>query len=115
MARLAASAAVLAVPLLGLGLYGVLGSPGLPSQPLAARLAKIRPMPVDELVARAEAHLAANPGDGRGWDVLAPIYLSSAGTADAVTAFRTLSGSMAAAAARESRAWRSDCREPPRA
>ena len=40
---------------------------------------------LDELVARAEAHLAANPGDGRGWDVLAPIYLRLGRTADAVT------------------------------
>src|SRR5690606_26085543 len=27
-----------------------------------------------ELVARAERHLDANPEDGRGWEVLAPIY-----------------------------------------
>jgi cytochrome c-type biogenesis protein CcmH len=43
---------------------------------------------VEELVARAEAHLAANPSDGRGWDVLAPIYLRMQRFSDAVTAYR---------------------------
>ncbi|SFP73144.1 cytochrome c-type biogenesis protein CcmH [Mesorhizobium sp. NFR06] len=88
-ARLVASVAVLAVPLLSWGLYGVLGSPDLPSQPLAERLAKSpADSSVDELVARAEAHLAANPSDGKGWDVLAPIYLRLQRFPDAVTAYR---------------------------
>ncbi|RUW09389.1 c-type cytochrome biogenesis protein CcmI, partial [Mesorhizobium sp. M1A.F.Ca.IN.022.05.2.1] len=39
-AKLVATAAVLAVPLVSWGLYGSLGSPDLPSQPLAERLAK---------------------------------------------------------------------------
>src|SRR5690606_19756235 len=29
---------------------------------------------VQELIARAERHLADNPEDGRGWEVVAPIY-----------------------------------------
>lgn len=87
--RLVASLAVLAVPLLSWGLYGVLGSPDLPSQPLAERLAKNpADSSVDELVARAEAHLAANPSDGKGWDVLAPIYLRLQRFPDAITAYR---------------------------
>ena len=88
-ARLVATAAVLVVPLLSWGLYSQLGSPDLPSQPLAERLAKNpADSSVDELVARAEAHLAANPSDGRGWDVLAPIYLRLQRFSDAVTAYR---------------------------
>ena len=88
-ARWIASVAVLAVPLLSWGLYGVLGSPELPSQPLAERLAKNpADSSVDELVARAEAHLAANPQDGKGWDVLAPVYLRLQRYTDAVTAYR---------------------------
>ncbi|MER8643536.1 c-type cytochrome biogenesis protein CcmI [Mesorhizobium sp. M1252] len=88
-ARLMATSAVLVVPLLSWGLYSQLGSPDLPSQPLAERLAKNpADSSVDELVARAEAHLAANPGDGRGWDVLAPIYLRLQRFPDAVTAYR---------------------------
>ena len=87
--RLVATAAVLAVPLVSWGVYSQLGSPDLPSQPLSERLAKNpADSSVDELVARAEAHLAANPGDGRGWDVLAPVYLRMQRFADAVTAYR---------------------------
>jgi cytochrome c-type biogenesis protein CcmH len=88
-ARLVATAAVLAVPLVSWGVYAELGSPDLPSQPLAQRLAKSPAnSSVDELVARAEAHLAANPSDGRGWDVGAPIYLRMQRFPDAVTAYR---------------------------
>lgn len=87
--RLVATVAVLAVPLISWGLYIKLGSPDLPSQPLAERLAKNpADSSVDELVARAEAHLAANPSDGRGWDVLAPIYLRLQRYSDAVSAYR---------------------------
>ncbi|MDX8481172.1 c-type cytochrome biogenesis protein CcmI [Mesorhizobium sp. VK24D] len=88
-ARLVATAAVLAVPLVSWGLYGELGSPDLPSQPLTERLAKNpADSSVDELVARAESHLAANPSDGKGWDVLAPVYLRLQRYADAETAYR---------------------------
>ncbi|MER8726819.1 c-type cytochrome biogenesis protein CcmI [Mesorhizobium sp. M1027] len=87
--RLVATAAVLVVPLVSWGLYGQLGSPDLPSQPLSERLAKNpADSSVDELIARAEAHLAVNPSDGRGWDVLAPVYLRMQRYADAVTAYR---------------------------
>lgn len=87
--KLISAAAVLAVPLLSWGLYGALGSPDLPSQPLAERLAKNpADSSVDELVARAEAHLAADPADAKGWDVLAPIYLRMQRFSDSVTAYR---------------------------
>lgn len=87
--RLVATIAVLAVPLVSWGLYIKLGSPDLPAQPLAERLAKNpADSSVDELVARAEAHLAANPSDGRGWDVLAPVYLRLQRYSDAVSAYR---------------------------
>ncbi|MER9299699.1 c-type cytochrome biogenesis protein CcmI [Mesorhizobium sp. M0621] len=88
-ARLVATAAVLVVPLVSWGLYSQLGSPDLPSQPLSERLAKNpADSSVDELVARAEAHLAANPSDGRGWDVLAPVYLRMQRFSDAAAAYR---------------------------
>jgi len=80
---------VLAVPLVSWGLYIKLGSPDLPAQPLSERLAKNpADSSVDELVARAEAHLAANPSDGRGWDVLAPVYLRLQRYSDAARAYR---------------------------
>ncbi|QKC84714.1 c-type cytochrome biogenesis protein CcmI [Mesorhizobium sp. NZP2077] len=88
-ARLVATVAVLAVPLVSWGLYSQIGSPDLPSQPLSQRLAKNpADSSVDELVARAEAHLAANPSDGRGWDVLAPVHLRMQRFSDAVAAYR---------------------------
>jgi cytochrome c-type biogenesis protein CcmH len=88
--RMLAGAAVLAVPLISWSFYGVLGSPDLPSEPLAARLAK-NPAnsTIDELVARAEHHLAEAPSDVRGWDVLAPIYVRMNRFADAANAYRT--------------------------
>src|SRR5690606_13588779 len=43
---------------------------------------------IDELVARTERHLAANPADGRGWSVIAPVYLRLGRHADAVSAYR---------------------------
>jgi cytochrome c-type biogenesis protein CcmH len=64
------------VPLIAFGFYGAVGSPGLPDAPLQARLAKPpeqQDLPI--LVQRIETHLAANPKDARGWELLAPIYL----------------------------------------
>jgi cytochrome c-type biogenesis protein CcmH len=99
MPRAIGMAAVLAVPLVAWGIYVALGSPDLPSQPLRERLAKNpAESTIDELVARAEAHLTADPEDGRGWDVLAPIYLRLGRPGDAVTAYRnaiTLNGTTA--------------------
>jgi cytochrome c-type biogenesis protein CcmH len=98
-AQLAAMAAVLAVPLVSWGIYGATGSPDMPGQPLAERLARNpAESTIDELVARAERHLAANPTDARGWDVLAPIYMRQSRFADAANAYRNairLSGATA--------------------
>lgn len=87
--RLVATCAVLAVPLVSWGIYGATGSPNLPAQPLQARLDK-NPAEntVEELIAKAENHLAANPEDGRGWDVIAPIYHRIGRHQDAAAALR---------------------------
>jgi cytochrome c-type biogenesis protein CcmH len=90
MGRIVATLAVLAVPLASWGIYAVTGSPNLPGQPLQARLdANPADSSIEELVARAEGHLAANPEDGRGWDVLAPIYYRMGRYNDAVVAYRS--------------------------
>ncbi len=102
-ARMIGVAAVLAVPLISWGIYATIGSPDLPSQPLAARLEKNpADATVDELVARAEAHLAANPEDGRGWDVLAPIYARLGRFDEAATAYSNAIRLDGASAVRES-------------
>jgi cytochrome c-type biogenesis protein CcmH len=75
------------LPLTGLCLYIIMGRPDLPSQPLEARLEN----PGNDmaiLVAKAERHLAENPDDGKGWDILAPIYFNTMRIADAETAYR---------------------------
>ncbi len=78
------------VPAVAIGLYAMQGSPGMPGYPVAERLAKA-PNPnadIEELVARVEKQLRANPGDGQGWDVIAPVYLRLERFQDAAEAFR---------------------------
>lgn len=100
--RLVLSAAILAVPLASWGIYAATGSPHLPSQPLHARAAdNPQANPISELVSRAEMHLAANPEDGRGWDVLAPIYYRNGRFVEAATAYRNAIRLLGASAARE--------------
>ncbi len=85
--RLTEAFIVLILPVIGLCLYVNTGRPDLPSQPLEARLANPgNDMAV--LIAKAERHLAQNPDDGKGWDVLAPIYFSTMRVSDAEAAYR---------------------------
>ncbi len=83
----ATAVVTLVPPVLGLCLYLALGNPGLPDQPLQARLANPGNN-IALLVTKAERHLAQNPQDGAGWDLLAPIYLRSARVGDAELAYR---------------------------
>jgi len=65
-----------ALPVIGLGIYLVVGSPSLPGQPYEARLAApLAQASEADLVAKVEAHLRHKPEDGRGWDVIAPVYI----------------------------------------
>jgi cytochrome c-type biogenesis protein CcmH len=85
--RIAALAALAGVPLFAFAVYAALGSPGLPDAPLQARLEKApEQQDVAILVRRIETHLAGNPNDARGWEVLAPIYLRLGRAQDAVNA-----------------------------
>lgn len=84
-----ATAALVLIPLASWGVYSVTGSPHLPGQPLQARLDKNpAESTIEELIARAESHLANNPEDGRGWDVIAPIYVRVKRYEDAVNAYQ---------------------------
>ena len=88
--RRATAVVVLAgVPALAMGLYLSLGSPDLPGQPIASRAAApVQNRGLDTLVAQVEAHLAKNPEDGRGWEVVAPVYMRFGRFEDAVKARR---------------------------
>lgn len=79
-----------AIPAVALGLYLALGSPGQPARPFAERLAAppTTNTGVEELVARVEARLRADPTDGQGWDVIAPVYLRFERFSDAVHAYQ---------------------------
>ncbi|WP_258571224.1 c-type cytochrome biogenesis protein CcmI [Flavimaribacter sediminis] len=87
-ARITGWVVVIALPLIAIGGYLSLGSPGTPALPLSARM-QATPENADlaMLIKRAEDYLASNPDDGRGWDVLAPIYLESGRIADAEIAY----------------------------
>ncbi len=74
--RIMATATALGVPLLALVIYLQAGSPGLPDQPLAPRLAvPAGQLPVEALVVRIERRLKAAPDDLQGWELIAPTYL----------------------------------------
>ena len=77
-----------ALPVLALLIYLGVGSPSLPGRPYAARLnAPIEQASAADLVAKVEAHLRAHPDDGRGWDVLAPVYMRMGEFQQAADAF----------------------------
>ncbi len=85
--RSIAVVALIAVPAIALGVYSGVGSPQLPDAPLAERMSKA-PAQADVLilVRRIEAHLAKNPDDGRGWEILGPVYLMTGKFSEAVKA-----------------------------
>lgn len=86
--RAASLGAMIFLPVAALGMYLWLGNPDEPDQPLIARLqAPVENQSVDQLVARVERHLSENPQDGKGWEVLAPVYMRLGRLDDAARAF----------------------------
>lgn len=77
--------AAVALPLLGFGLYLLLGAPGLPSQPFAAK--ESAPVAVSAELAQLEADVAAEPTNAQAWTALAAGYDSAARPQDAATAY----------------------------
>jgi len=88
--RAVAVVALLVLPFGAVGLYLALGSPLLPDQPLAPRLAAARgaQQSIETLIAQVEQHLERSPDDGRGWEVIAPVYVRLGRYDDAVKARR---------------------------
>ena len=79
-----------AVPGLALLLYLGLGAPHLPDQPIAQRIAQSERgnQELDAMITRVESRLRENPGEGQGWDVLAPVYLRMERLTEATEAFQ---------------------------
>lgn len=77
-----------ALPIVALGLYLAVGSPSMPARPYASRINEpLDKASASDLVAKVEAHLRQNPNDGRGWDVLAPVYMRMGNFPQAADAF----------------------------
>jgi cytochrome c-type biogenesis protein CcmH len=77
----------LVLPLGGVALYARTGLPDAPDFPLQGRFDSQAP-DNNILIRKAELRLETNPQDGRGWEVLAPIYLGTGRLAESVTAWR---------------------------
>lgn len=98
--KFAALIALIGVPVIALASYFWNGQPNLPDQPLENRLAareEARRQQANEAgagidlaqaIARIEAHLAKNPEDARGFEVIAPIYLREGRFDQAAFAYR---------------------------
>jgi cytochrome c-type biogenesis protein CcmH len=100
--RAAAVLVLVALPAIATALYLALGSPQLPGQPLASRAATpLQDRTLDTLVAQVEDHLAKNPEDGRGWEVVGPVYMRLGRFEDAVKARRNALRISGASANRE--------------
>jgi len=101
--RAAAVAALVILPLGPPSLYFALGSPDLPGEPAFARVTSPQgDQSIASLVSQVEAHLARNPNDGSGWEVIAPVYMRLGRFDDAVEARRKSLALNGATATRES-------------
>jgi cytochrome c-type biogenesis protein CcmH len=87
--RLAAAVLIaVGLPAVAFPLYGRLGQPMLPDAPLASR--KVTPQTdggIEAAVAAVEARLTAKPDDGKGWAVIAPVYMRLERYAEAAHAY----------------------------
>src|SRR6478735_8552314 len=88
--KIASLIALIGIPLVSLPLYFKVGQPDLPGQPLASRTDRAKDpatMDLDEALARIEAHLAQNPDDGAGNEVIGPVYMNAGRYEDAARAY----------------------------
>jgi cytochrome c-type biogenesis protein CcmH len=83
--RAVAVAAAVMLPVGASALYLLLGSPLLPEQLVEQRQATAS---IQTMVAQVDEHLAKNPNDGRGWELIAPVYLKLGRYQDAIKALR---------------------------
>jgi cytochrome c-type biogenesis protein CcmH len=96
--------AVAALPLIAVLFYALFGSPDLPGEPLASRATgdtDKEAQQITALIARIERHLEEKPDDGRGWEVIAPVYMRLERFDDAAKARRNALKLLGATAQRE--------------
>ena len=88
--RAIALVALLVLPVGAGSLYLRLGSPGLASETLTNRrdIQTDHQASIENLVAKVELHLQSNPKDGRGWEVLGPVYMQLGRYTDSANAWR---------------------------
>ncbi|WP_336487279.1 c-type cytochrome biogenesis protein CcmI [Methylobacterium nigriterrae] len=90
--RAASAFALSTIPLVALLAYGIYGSPDLPAQTAAERqAAQAGSQDLMRAIGQIEAKLATDPGDARGWSVLAPVYMRLGRFDDAAHAYEALS------------------------
>lgn len=82
----ALAAALVAVPAVALAVYLRVGAPDQPDMPVASRTVDPE-FNLAEALSRIEAHLAADPSDGRGFALVAPLYARLGRADDAVRAY----------------------------
>ncbi len=89
--RAASAFALSTIPLVALLAYGLYGSPDLPAQTQAERQAQqAGTQDLMKAIGQIEAKLASDPGDARGWAVLAPVYMRLGRVADAAHAYEAV-------------------------
>lgn len=80
-----------AVVAIAFGFYALIGSPDLPSQPLAERPEIVaQNITLDDAITQIEARLEQVPDDLRGWTVIAPAYMEAGRFDDAINAYRQI-------------------------
>ena len=85
-----ATAVLIAVglPAIAFPLYARLGRPSIPDEPLASRKPALETTGgIEAAVAAVEARLIAKPDDGKGWAVIAPVYMRLQRYAEAAHAY----------------------------
>jgi cytochrome c-type biogenesis protein CcmH len=88
--RAASTLALSVIPIMALALYGAYGSPHLLAHPPERQAQAPGPsLDLMTAVAQIEAHLEKNPEDGRGWEIVAPVYIRMGRVDDAVKAYES--------------------------
>lgn len=86
--KIAALLLLVGLPVLSIPLYLRTGTPDMPDQPIASRVTPGSDAEMQKALQRIELHLASNPNDARGFEVIAPAYMRLGRYQDAAFAFR---------------------------